>query len=106
MAAVALASLVGGATGGARRVNWFVPTGGVGHSLDGLNNTAWARAHKDALTGYYYCCACWAICPHASDPLDKAMCRGKKNGTFINTGRCPGLSGIDAGGPPFGPVRP
>ena len=84
-----------------RRVNWFVPTGGVVPSVDGLNNSRWAAAHRDAITGYYYCCACWAVCPHPSDPADALACKGKPNGTFVNTGRCPGRSGYSAGGPPW-----
>jgi hypothetical protein len=84
-----------------RRVNWFVPTGGVRPSVDGLNNSQWAAAHRDAVTGYYYCCACWAVCPHPSDPSDAVACKGKPNGTFVNTGRCPGRTGYSAGGPPW-----
>ena len=84
-----------------RRVNWFVPTVGVQPSLDGLNNSGWAAAHRDALTGYFYCCACWAVCPHPSDPSDAHACAGKPNGSFVNTGRCPGLTGYSAGGPPW-----
>eukprot|EP01047_Picozoa_sp_COSAG01_P012477 COSAG01_NODE_563_length_15451_cov_70.726225_15_plen_751_part_00 len=85
----------------ARRVNWFVPAVGISPSADKLNNTAWAAAHRDAITGYFYCCACWTICPHDSDPVSHAACAGQPNGTFVNTGRCPGLSGYSAGGPPW-----
>ena len=53
------------------------------------------------MTGYYYCCSCWVICPHPSDPGLSAACHGQANGTFVNTGRCPGLSGYSSGGPPW-----
>ena len=61
-------------TANRRRVNWFVPNGGVARSVSGLNNSAWAEKHRSALTGYFPCCSCWAALP---------------NGTFSsNGGRC------------------
>ena len=57
-----------------RRVNWFVPNGGVTRSVDGLNASAWAVKHRSALSGYFPCCGCWEALP---------------NGTFTsNGGRC------------------
>jgi hypothetical protein len=68
--------------------------------------TLTARRICQAVTGYYYCCACWTVCPHASDPAQNTACHyrnGTKRptGSFVNTGRCPGLSGYSAGGPPW-----
>lgn len=94
------------ASGESRRVNWYVPSVGISPSVDGLNNSAWAAAHLDAITGYIYCCSCWAICPHSSDPVQDLACHfpngtARPTGTFVNSGRCPGLSGYSAGGPPW-----
>ena len=63
----------------------FVYPVGIGHEMwntssrttvDGLNNSAWAHKHRNALTGYMPCCGCWDIEP---------------NGSFVASGMCVGL---------------
>ena len=61
-----------------RQVNWFLPKGGVPRSVDGLNATAWVKAHRQAVTGIFPCCGCWQV--------------DASNGSFVTTHRCPGRS--------------
>lgn len=67
-----------------RQVNWFLPKGGVRRSVDGLNSTAWVKAHRQALTGIFPCCGCWQI--------------DESNGTFVTTHRCPGKTNAEEDG--------
>eukprot|EP01046_Picozoa_sp_COSAG06_P006630 COSAG06_NODE_313_length_17764_cov_4.287235_12_plen_376_part_00 len=57
-----------------RRVNWFQYPVAIGHerwdtpprTLDRLNNTAWAKQHRGAITGFMPCCGCWNILPNGT----------------------------------------
>jgi len=58
--------------------------------MDGMNNSEFARAHADAITGYYPCCGIWGIAG---------------NGTFqLSAGNPPGVFaellalGLEVGG--------
>ena len=69
-----------------RRVNWFQYPVAIGHeywntssrTLDGLNNIAWARRHRGAITGYMPCCGCWNI-EHDGSFTSSGMCLGLKS---------------------------
>ena len=62
-------------------MNWFQYPVAIGHerwdtpprTLDRLNNTAWAKQHRGAITGFMPCCGCWNILP---------------NGTFVGEEAC------------------
>ena len=52
------------ATGpGVRRVNWFMPAGGV-RSVDNVTMVEWATKHRGSMTGLFPCCGCWSADPH------------------------------------------
>jgi hypothetical protein len=64
-----------------RRVNWFSGNPERNDSADGLNNSAWGRAHLSALTGYFQDSACWETNPG--------------NATFYSSNRCSGLAPVN-----------
>lgn len=69
-AATAVASVHPQATGpGVRRVNWFMPAGGV-RSVDNVTMVEWATKHRGSMTGLFPCCGCWSADPHTGKPTN------------------------------------
>ena len=97
MAAVATADAAG------RSAEWYAVYGsGISRTVDGLNNTGWAAAHRHSATGYATCCGCWGLSsngafelnPQRLDGGGKSLCGGTHFADVVAMG----LSVIPGGG--------
>ena len=86
-----------------RSAEWYAVYGsGISHTADNLNNTGWAIANRESLTGYSTCCGCWGVSssgafelnPQRLDGGGTSLCGGSSFADVVSMG----VSVIPAGG--------
>ena len=96
-------ALVATADSAGRSAEWYAVYGsGISRTVDGLNNTGWAAAHRHSVTGYATCCGCWGLSsngafelnPQRLDGEGKSLCGGTHFADVVAMG----LSVIPGGG--------